>query len=447
MTADALCERLVGAGFRTDEALSRAALVAAAEQTFAATVGTTPRWRWFVPGRIEVFGKHTDYAGGRSLVSAVPRGIAVVAASHDGDRVRVTDAIDETTAIVKPSDPMAASAGWERYIAVVTRRLAANFPGAKLGSDIAIASDLPRDAGLSSSSALIVAIATALIRCGRLDQRPEWQHAITSIHELAWYLGCVENGGAYPGLAGSAGVGTFGGSEDHTAILTCRAGHLSANRYIPVTPLGHVAMPEGWTFVVGTTGVRAHKAGNARDRYNRLAWATEALRTAWNNVPGRIPAPSLAAALATSATAARELAGMTATLPDASFSAVELERRLTHFVREDARVPEAVDAFAAADPGRLGELASASQRDADTLLGNQVPETRALVDAAINLNAWATSSFGAGFGGSVWAAVADGDAHTFAQEWIKVYGQRCPRATGVETLVAHPSPALIELTA
>ena len=138
---------------------------------------------------------------------------------------------------------------------------------------------------------------------------------------------------------------------------------------------------------------------------------------------------------------------MTATLPDASFSAVELERRLTHFVREDARVPEAVDAFAAADPGRLGELASASQRDADTLLGNQVPETRALVDAAINLNAWATSSFGAGFGGSVWAAVADGDAHTFAQEWIKVYGQRCPRATGAETLVAHPSPALIELTA
>ena len=30
-----------------------------------------PRRTFFVPGRIEVLGKHTDYAGGRSLVMAV----------------------------------------------------------------------------------------------------------------------------------------------------------------------------------------------------------------------------------------------------------------------------------------------------------------------------------------------------------------------------------------
>ena len=34
--------------------------------------------RWFVPGRIEVFGKHTDYAGGRSLLCCVERGFHVV---------------------------------------------------------------------------------------------------------------------------------------------------------------------------------------------------------------------------------------------------------------------------------------------------------------------------------------------------------------------------------
>ncbi|MGV2448389.1 UNVERIFIED_CONTAM: galactokinase family protein, partial [Bacillus sp. ATCC 13368] len=32
---------------------------------------------WFVPGRLEVFGKHTDYAGGHSIVAAVDRGIRV----------------------------------------------------------------------------------------------------------------------------------------------------------------------------------------------------------------------------------------------------------------------------------------------------------------------------------------------------------------------------------
>ena len=34
---------------------------------------------WFVPGRVEVLGKHTDYAGGRSLLAAVNRGISVEA--------------------------------------------------------------------------------------------------------------------------------------------------------------------------------------------------------------------------------------------------------------------------------------------------------------------------------------------------------------------------------
>jgi len=33
----------------------------------------------FVPGRIEFLGKHTDYAGGRSLLCAIDRGIAAVA--------------------------------------------------------------------------------------------------------------------------------------------------------------------------------------------------------------------------------------------------------------------------------------------------------------------------------------------------------------------------------
>ena len=32
---------------------------------------------WWVPGRVEVFGKHTDYAGGRSLLCAIERGFHV----------------------------------------------------------------------------------------------------------------------------------------------------------------------------------------------------------------------------------------------------------------------------------------------------------------------------------------------------------------------------------
>ena len=45
--------------------------------------------KWFVPGRLEVLGKHTDYAGGRSLLAAVDRGVTITlegVANQEGGR-------------------------------------------------------------------------------------------------------------------------------------------------------------------------------------------------------------------------------------------------------------------------------------------------------------------------------------------------------------------------
>ncbi|MBA3950066.1 MAG: galactokinase, partial [Acidobacteria bacterium] len=94
---------------------------------------------FFVPGRLEVIGKHTDYAGGRTLIAAVPRGITVSAARSDDGAVTV---IDETTGLRLQSP----------YAATVERRLRANFAGADLSCRISISSDLPQAAGMSSSS-------------------------------------------------------------------------------------------------------------------------------------------------------------------------------------------------------------------------------------------------------------------------------------------------------
>lgn len=41
-----------------------------------------------------IFGKHTDYAGGHSLLAAVPRGIALVARSRTDGIVRIGDIFD-----------------------------------------------------------------------------------------------------------------------------------------------------------------------------------------------------------------------------------------------------------------------------------------------------------------------------------------------------------------
>src|SRR5690606_21720501 len=98
--------------------------------------------------------------------------------------------------------------------------------------------------------------------------------------------GAVENGMSYGALGGEAGVGTMGGSEDHTAILCARSGSLVQYSYAPVRFEGAVAMPAGWTFVIGSSGVRAEKAGAQLENYNRLAAAPRRLVQLWREGTG-----------------------------------------------------------------------------------------------------------------------------------------------------------------
>src|SRR5262249_10176366 len=145
---------------------------------------------WWVPGRLEVFGTHTDYAGGRTLVCALPRGFAVVARHRRDGVVRVADARREQDLRLAPHEEILRAEfpsqfGWRRYVAVVARRLARNFPGASFGTDIVVASDLPRAAGMSSSSALVVAVAAVLVHAGALKARDEWRRNIRGIEDEA----------------------------------------------------------------------------------------------------------------------------------------------------------------------------------------------------------------------------------------------------------------------
>jgi galactokinase len=366
---------------------------------------------WFVPGRIEVFGKHTDYAGGRSLVCAVPRGITVTGETASGGTVRIED----LTAGSRATIPIAGGGpvqGWRQYPVTVVRRLAANFPGVDLSARIRISSTLARAAGISSSSALIVAIAETLIELSRIEQHTAWRAAIHSLEDRAAYFGCIENGGPFAALAGDAGVGTSGGSEDHAAIVMSRTGELRQFSFAPLTLQAVVPMPVDWTFVVLSSGVHAHKAGRLRDHYNRLAIETSALANAWRDThPGdRRPLGQLAVE--------GELAGWHA--PSA------LRSRLEHFVAEDARVAQATQAFARADISTIADLAAASQADADRRLGNQVPETSTLVSLARDIGAAAASAFGAGWGGSVWALVKTTEAERFLDTWSAAYQARYP---------------------
>jgi galactokinase len=403
-------------------------------------------YAWWVPGRLEVFGTHTDYAGGRTLVCAVPRGFAVVARRRNDGTLHVVDARREQDVIVTSEDVdrflQSSSTGWRRYVAVVLRRLARNFPAASLGADVVFASDLPRASGMSSSSALMVAVAKMLVKAGNLDARAEWRENIATAGDEAGYYACIENGLSFGTLSGDGGVGTQGGSEDHAAILTAAPGNLSAFAFVPMRSLEIVPLAAGWTFVVTPSGVPAQKAGTAREAYNRLAEGTRTLLDIWNERSGSA-CSSLAAALMpgeislqsiASPPAVEQLRGWIRASRVPGWDPPALGRRLDHFIREDARIAEAVVAFAGADAVRLGQLAADSQSEAESLLGNQIPETKDLARTARAVGAFASRSFGAGFGGSVWALIERSRAAEFAAQWM------------AEAFIARPGPPLVELT-
>ena len=124
-----------------------------------------------------------------------------------------------------------------------------------------IASDLPRAAGMSSSSVLVVAVATALGRIVQLPKDSTWRNNIRGGLDMASYYACIENGRSFAMLAGDGGVGTHGGSEDHTAMIEGRAGHVSAFAFVPPRALGAAPVPAEWRFVVAASQVSARKTG------------------------------------------------------------------------------------------------------------------------------------------------------------------------------------------
>ena len=442
MTGGFLAGRLEALGLDGAEAERKRGLLDAAAAAFPPFADGPPTHAWWIPGRLEVFGKHTDYAGGRSLVGTVPRGFGLLARARRDGRIRILDARRAQELVLEPPFSASSFTGWRHYAHTVARRLHRNFPGASLGADIVLASDLPSASGMSSSSALVVGLVVSLVELADLRARDEWRDNVHGPPDEAGYYACFENGLSFGTLEGDGGVGTHGGSEDHIAIVCGGASRLSAWRFVPIQPIGGVELPAAWAFVIAASGVPAQKTGAAREAYNRLSERVRSLLQRWNAFE---PAqPSLSAAMASSPSAPDRLREILAAGgPDPR--AGELRMRLDHFLREDARVLDALAAFRRADRQALAALSAASQEDAEALLRNQIAETSVLARRARDLGAFAASAFGAGFGGSVWALVNRGAAQAFAGSWLADYLEQFPERSGATAFVATPGPPLSRL--
>jgi galactokinase len=430
---DEFTARLRAAGLDADLAAQRAEVLVRAKRKLdeldpAARGDSTA---FLVPGRIEFLGKHTDYAGGRSLLCAADRGFGILAVPRTDSVIRVADPFGGKPVSFELSSDLSPALGhWSNYPMTVARRLAMNFPGGPRGprglrgADIGFASDLPPSAGLSSSSAIIVAFYLALASLNRLSEHAEYQRNIHSTEDLAGYLGTIENGQSFGTLTGDRGVGTFGGSEDHTAILCARPDMLRQYSFCPVRAERSVPMPSGYILAIGVSGVVAEKTGEAREAYNAVSRSVSDILGRWRRLTGRNDM-TLAQAIQSSSDATNRLRQLLGEGADAH----RLLNRLEQFIAESTQIiPAATDALAGGRLDDLGIWVDRSQELGARLLGNQIPETIFLARAARECGAAAASAFGAGFGGSVWALIRSSDADPFLRQWRDRYQSRFPAA-------------------
>ena len=131
-----------------------------AAQCFANQFGLAEPLRFlFAPGRINLIGEHTDYNGGYVMPTTISRGMYAAVRVRDDQRIRlVSEAFtDEGVQCFDMQDlPQAASGQWYDYVLGMILQLQQEGFTAPCGFDMAVASDLPIESGLSSSHALMI---------------------------------------------------------------------------------------------------------------------------------------------------------------------------------------------------------------------------------------------------------------------------------------------------
>jgi len=424
-------------------------------EQFAARFGRRPEVVVRAPARINLIGEHTDYNGLPVLPLAIDRHVLVAAAARDDRRVQLEngDARFAPRAYQLQPDICRFAAGdWGNYHKAAAQGLVSALgPDAVRGGDFLISGDVPPSAGLSSSSALVVGSALALLAVADRSLPP------LQLAELA--------------AASERYVGTQSGGMDQAVCLLAQPGHALRIDFDPLR-VRAIAVPPGYAIVVCHSLVEAEKSGAARAAYNsRVAECRLACRVLERVLGTGLPRPlasfgdlrrlfpdrSLAdfAAVLENALPVRplrleEIAARVA-VPQEHLAALlgsqprpgatyALVQRARHVLTEAERVDQAETALAAGDWLALSALIDASHASCRDDFGVSGPELEELVAAARAAGAIGARLTGAGFGGCTINLVPRADTalfHTMIQR--SYYKDRPAARRGEHCFAVTPS--------
>ena len=344
---------------------------------------------------MNLIGEHTDYSDGFCLPVAIDRACHITATPTDDGRIRATSAQLAGEAIVDAAtgDALPGSAPWGTFVAgaVATMR---DRGHAIDGMHLAIDSSVPPGAGLSSSSALAVALTLLFLPLDAPERN--------DVRDIAWLALAAEvrATGVPGGLLDQ--MASLGGREGHALLLDCRA--------LTIDP---VPLPDDLAILVIHSGVE------------------------------RALADSAYAARRASCEAAARRIGVDK-LRDARLDQVGDDKFARHVVTENARVLEFCAVLRAAEANRdqrLGDLLLASHTSLRDDFEVSTPELDVLVEQAVAAGAIGARLTGAGFGGCIVALAPTAAAPTCLSGAMTAYqAQTGRRPSG---FIAHAAPGAL----
>ena len=374
------------------------------------------------PGRVNLIGEHTDYNGLPVLPMALSRAIRVAFRPRSDSRVILRDldttypeAAFENKAEILPSEAGNWANYWKAAVQGLNQHLALRqFPGFEALVD----SDLPVAAGLSSSSALVVAAALTYLKAAgfRLEEDISRLDLADLMAEAEHY------------------VGTRGGGMDQAVILNGQDGYACKIDFFPLR-VELAPVPEDCAILVCDSMIKVRKSGEALHRYNAGPascaliralvqrqigdefgegidiehlgdlWQgglcltyTEAKDLCERAIPGTFTtAREAAQRLGCAPEEVREDWLKNLPEPQRGFP---LRARLRHQLTEYRRVELARDALLQGNAEQFGRLMNESHASCANDFFISSPELDALVDAARASGALGARLTGAGFGGA-----------------------------------------------
>ncbi|GGX70844.1 galactokinase [Litorimonas cladophorae] len=326
----------------------------------------------FTPGRVNLIGEHTDYNGGMVLPTALPLGVSIAFSPRNDDRIQIWSDKFEDLARRKTDD--APNDHWSDYI-VGAVKMAIEAGYLKRGADIAVETNLPFGAGISSSAAVTV---------GLLKLARDLAGSTSSEKEIAILARRVEN--EY--------IGMPCGIMDQMAVAIAHPGQALA---LDTNTLNYqlIDLPTTHDMAVIHSGqFRQLNEGRYKERKEEC----DAIKVALG----------------------RENICQMTDVEFASLSSLPntLRRRARHCMTEHRRTVEAVTCLRDSHISRLGELMNESHVSMREDFEITIPPVDALVADAISFGGIGARQTGGGFGGCIVACIERGKRQAWQSELL-----------------------------